>query len=90
MHSKCPLVRERSQGGSLDRGQGKPNPRQNRTFLQTCPLLGERPAGDQSQRGKRESSRKGPYRANPGARERETEMAGQEPREAIRSGLPPG
>ena len=44
----------------------RPNPWRNRTFLQTCPLLGEGLSGDQSQRGKRESPRKGAYRANPG------------------------
>ena len=26
MHSECPLVRERSEGGSLDRGRGRANP----------------------------------------------------------------
>jgi len=65
MHSKCPLVQERSEGGSMSPGRERPNPWQNRTFAQACSLLCGRPCGDQSQRGKRESPREGPYRTNP-------------------------
>jgi len=61
----CPLVRERSEGGSMDRGREGPNPWRNRTFLQTCPLLGEGLSGGTNPQGKWESPRKGPYRANP-------------------------
>ena len=65
MHSKCPLVQERSEGGSMSPGRERPNPWQNRTFAQACSLLCGRPCGDQSQRGKRESPREGSDRANP-------------------------
>jgi len=68
----------------MDRGRGNPNPWLNRTFFQTCPRLGEGPSGDNLQ-GKRESSRKGPYRANPGARGRVT---GREDR--VAQGKPAG
>ena len=46
MHWECPFVRERSEGGSLDQGRGRPNPWLIRTFFQTHPLLGEGLSGD--------------------------------------------
>ena len=87
MHLKSPLVQERSEGGCMDRGRERPNPWRNRTFLQTCPLLGEGLSGDQSQRGKRESSRKGPYRANPrGVRGNGRGQRGRSPRKPMGPG----
>ena len=60
MHLECPLVQERSEGGSMSPGRERPNPWRNSTFLQTCPLLGERPCGGTNPQGKWESPRKGP------------------------------
>lgn len=60
--STCP---RKVRGGRLDQGRERPNPWRNRTFLQTCPLLGERPCGDTNPQGKRESPWEGPCRANP-------------------------
>lgn len=41
--STCP---RKVRGGRLDQGRKRPNPWRNRTFLQTCPLLGEGLSGD--------------------------------------------
>lgn len=62
-------------------------PWQNRTFLQAYPLLGEGLAGDTNPQGKRESSRKGAYRANPrGVRAGGRGPEGQEPQETDGAG----
>jgi len=73
--------------GVWTKGKEGLNPWRNRTFSQTCPLLGERPSGDTNPQGQRESSRTGPYRANPrGVRDRGRGQRDRSPRKPMGPG----